>query len=416
MRPSLPSTLFIAVLLVVDGQPLLAQEHTLPTRAKKMSQRVTPRLRSMDDFTTLAVQRASLTHDAYRAAAPSTWIFLIGAYRTFYYVRRSVKKFAELSAPGDYAIALVCWDDERLENVKLNKYGWGSKQFNEANVRAAFGGEKTLAARLADDAAFFGGRLIYRAFARRGVLVSGVTWENYAFLNREAFRLARGARAALLAAGAAPAPATEIVVRSRPDVCLERGFDLREVRRRYDAGPAARDHVAYGQLVDGDIFLMTSWDLFERDIAGPLLDPPETPSLDVSIALRNMWQFTRAHLPDPDVNPWAELYPERCAAGTAPCAMRIMEATRAHCLVRFGTALQNRSEMGRPIDGILERPTTRDPAREARCQYPAAIHFRANPRLDKTPPLSRALPGGFGALRDKREDRGITAATCPDAY
>ena len=42
--------------------------------------------------------------------------------------------------------------------------------------------------------------------------------------------------------------------------------------------------------------------------------------------------------------------------------------------------------------------------------------FRANPRLDKTPPLSRALPGGFGALRDKREDRGITAATCPDAY
>mmetsp|Transcript_16400 Transcript_16400/g.53453 ORF Transcript_16400/g.53453 Transcript_16400/m.53453 type:complete len:162 (+) Transcript_16400:530-1015(+) len=161
---------------------------------------------------------------------------------------------------------------------------------------------------------------------------------------------------------------------------------------------------------------MTSWDLFERDIAGPLLDPPETPSLDVSIALRNMWQFTRAHLPDPEVNPWAELYPERCAAGTAPCAMRIMEATRAHCLVRFGTALQNRSEMGRPIDGILERPTTRDPAREARCQYPAAIHFRANPRLDKTPPLSRALPGGFGALRDKREDRGITAATCPDAY
>ena len=94
----------------------------------------------MDDFTTLAVQRASLTHDAYRAAAPSTWIFLIGAYRTFYYVRRSVKKFAELSAPGDYAIALVCWDDERLENVKLNKYGWGSAQFNEANVRAAFGG------------------------------------------------------------------------------------------------------------------------------------------------------------------------------------------------------------------------------------------------------------------------------------
>ena len=184
MRPWLPSVLrFIAVLLVADGQPLLAQEHTLPARAKKMSQRVTPRLRSMDDFTTLAVQRASLTHDAYRAAAPSTWIFLIGAYRTFYYVRRSVKKFAELSAPGDYAIALVCWDDERLENVKLNKYGWGSKQFNEANVRAAFGGEKTLAARLADDAAFFGGRLIYRAFARRGVLVSGVTWENYAFLN-----------------------------------------------------------------------------------------------------------------------------------------------------------------------------------------------------------------------------------------
>ena len=85
-------------------------------------------------------------------------------------------------------------------------------------------------------------------------------------------------------------------------------------------------------------------------------------------------------------------------------------------LVRFGTALQNRSELGRPIDGILERPTTRDPAREARCQYPAAIHFRANPRLDKTPPLSRALPGGFGALRNKREDRGITAATCPDAY
>ena len=65
---------------------------------------------------------------------------------------------------------------------------------------------------------------------------------------------------------------------------------------------------------------------------------------------------------------------------------------------------------------LAERPTTRDPAREARCQYPAAIHFRANPRLDKTPPLSRALPGGFGALRDRREDRGITAATCPDAY
>ena len=102
MRPSLPNTLFIAVLLVADGQPLLAQEHTLPARAKKMAQRVTPRLRSMDDFTTLAVQRASLTHDAYRAAAPSTWIFLIGAYRTFYYVRRSVKKFAELSAPGDF--------------------------------------------------------------------------------------------------------------------------------------------------------------------------------------------------------------------------------------------------------------------------------------------------------------------------
>ena len=160
MRPSLPNTFFIAALLVADGQPLLAQEHTLPARAKKMSQRVTPRLRSMDDFTTLAVEHANLTHGAYRAAAPSTWIFLIGAYRTFYYVRRSVKKFAELSAPGDYAIALVCWDDERLENVKLNKYGWGSAQFNEANVRAAFGGAGTLAARLADDAAFFGGRLI----------------------------------------------------------------------------------------------------------------------------------------------------------------------------------------------------------------------------------------------------------------
>ena len=119
---------------------------------------------------------------------------------------------------------MVVWD--MIEDPARSKWDFGSPAFNEENVRQALGGEADVAGRARADREYFGGRLAYRVFSRRGALATDKL-AFYAFLNREGFRLARDARHDALARGARPAPRVELVPRG-----VDRSASSARSRRR----------------------------------------------------------------------------------------------------------------------------------------------------------------------------------------
>ena len=111
--------------------------------------------------------------------------------------------------------------DARAEDRKREQKTLAAKRLTRMQRE-----EADVAGRARADREYFGGRLAYRVFSRRGALATDKL-AFYAFLNREGFRLARDARHDALARGARPAPRVELVPRG-----VDRSASSARSRRR----------------------------------------------------------------------------------------------------------------------------------------------------------------------------------------
>ena len=104
-------------------------------------------LRDAARYSSVAAERVAVSN----GEPPSLWCFVVGSYRTFLTTRRSLRAFLERSQPdGRWAVAVATWTEVEAANASKWRYG-ESKAFAAHDVRAALGGARDVAGRLADD-------------------------------------------------------------------------------------------------------------------------------------------------------------------------------------------------------------------------------------------------------------------------
>ena len=209
---------------------------------------------------TIRVLAASAGLPPPRCSRPHLVVLLAGHHRTFGHAAATWAAAAEASAPGCHLVAALLPDVYDVPDVERRV--WRKNDWRPGPRALGIAASVATAQREA-----FSGRLAYAVVKRSGLIDKFPAC--LAFYWHGAFALASwAARVHGLAMDDAA-----IVLRSRPDVLLQRPYQLDGLRRFFASAAPAERQVLLGQQgrnLQADILLLTSWSTYRAGVIAPL--------------------------------------------------------------------------------------------------------------------------------------------------